>query len=596
MKASQPTARSRPADNNGDAVIDVRNVQKNFAARRGPVHALRGISFRLRKGRITALVGPDGAGKSTLLRLLAGLYRPDSGTAHVLGFDVARQPLQVQASLGYMPQQFGLYADLSVQENLDLYADLQGVPVPQRRQRYAGLMRLTGLAPFLDRLARHLSGGMQQKLGLACTLVRLPELLLLDEPTAGVDPVSRRELWSIIRRVVRDHGGNVLLSTTYLDEAERCDDVLLLDAGQLLDQGPPGEFSDRLRGRVWRGSAPGLAARDLQALLLDQRGVVDAVVDGDRVRMVMDEGSGAAPPLPPGRAEIEWEQTPPRFADAFLTRLQTAKRPRQTAPTPAFDRSPAEHGMRGEEQVIRVDNLQRRFGDFYAVKGLSFAVSRGEIFGLIGGNGAGKSTTFRMLCGILPASGGHLQVLGTNMRKAAARARARIGYMSQHFSLYRDLSVLENLRFFGNAYGLPTQRRRQRIQEALGQFDLESWRHSASGSLPPGYRQRLALAASLLHQPEILFLDEPTSGVDPLARREFWKRINRLATGGVTVMVTTHFMEEAEYCDRLGIMVAGQLRMLGTPSEIKRRAGDADHPLPSFEDAFIRVISGDPER
>jgi len=565
------------------------DVSKAFHVGAREIPALRRVSLQIGHGRVTGLIGPDGAGKTTLMRLAAGLIMPDAGTLRVLGIDVADDPLAVQSAIGYMPQRFGLYEDLTVQENLNLYADLQGVPHELRPDRYAELLRMVGLAPFTDRLAGRLSGGMKQKLGLACTLVSPPRLLLLDEPTVGVDPVSRRELWAIVYRLVREQGTSVLLSTAYLDEAERCDEVILLHQGRLLGQGAPADFSSPLAGHSYLLSAD-VPKRRLQTQLAGLPGVVDAIIAGESVRVVTREAGppdiGRLTETVPG---LQVRSVAPTFEDAFVTLLRSAEH------SAAADLATLAGGVRsgvpaGGGTVISVDRVQRRFGAFYAVKGVSFEVRQGEVFGLLGANGAGKSTTFRMLCGLLPASGGRVRVAGHDLRHAAARARARIGYMAQRFSLYVNLSVRQNLAFFANAYKLPRARRADRIRWALQGFDLADYADLPSGDLSLGYKQRLALAAALMHEPEILFLDEPTSGVDPLARREFWQRINLLAESGVTVLVTTHFMDEANYCDRLLIMAEGETLAQGTPAEMKARFRTAELPDPTMEDAFIGLI------
>ncbi|MEJ2344222.1 MAG: ATP-binding cassette domain-containing protein [Gammaproteobacteria bacterium] len=576
-----------PGDTSDERVLQVRRVSKRFTAGKRQVHALRDVTLDARAGLITGLLGPDGAGKTTLMRLSAGLLEPDAGEIRVLGLDAAKQSLAVQATIGYMPQRFGLYEDLTVQENLDLYADLQDVAEDQRPQRYRELMHMTGLAPFTGRLAGRLSGGMKQKLGLACTLVRPPRLLLLDEPTVGVDPVSRRELWQIIDRLVRKERMSVLLSTAYLDEAERCDEVALLHEGQLFGHGAPGTFTARMGGRVFLVSSASLRKRPLQERLTARNGIVDAVIQGERVRIVTAD---AAQPAIDDPADAEVAATEPRFEDTFVALLK-GERPSAGAVPPNHRAATGAVPARAQPgPVIRVQHLQRRFGDFYAVKDVSFEVDAGEVFGLLGANGAGKSTTFRMLCGLLPASGGELSVAGLDLRHARATARARIGYMSQKFSLYGNLTVGENLQFFASAYGLTGSRCSERVRWAQAQFALEPVTDTTSADLPLGYKQRLALACALMHEPDILFLDEPTSGVDPLARREFWRRINALAEDGVTVLVTTHFMEEAEYCDRLAIMDAGEILALGTPEAIKAGCHDGQHPQPSLEDAFIQLL------
>jgi ABC-2 type transport system ATP-binding protein len=428
---------------------------------------------------------------------------------------------------------------------------------------------------------------MKQKLGLACTLVRSPELLVLDEPTVGVDPLSRRDLWRIIRQLVHERGLTVLVSTSYLNEAERCDRSIVLHEGRVLAQGAPGEVSQRAAGRTFlAGPPPGQTTRGLQARLLDQRGIVDAVPEGGRVRFVRASQDGMSPAGALGDAEVV--PTPAQFEDGFMVLLREATGPGQAvAGAMTLDRPP---GRQEGEAVVTVRDLVRRFGAFTAVDHVSFEVRAGEIFGLLGPNGAGKTTTFRMLCGLLPASGGTLRVAGVDLHRARASARQRIGYVAQKFSLYGQLSVIQNLEFFASAYGLHGRRRRERIGWALRQFELERFLRLASGELPGGYRQRLAMAVALLHEPEILFLDEPTSGADPLARREFWRRITALAEQGVTVIVTTHFMVEAEYCDRVAIMDAGRVLAQGTPADV--RGWDRPEPghVPTMEDAFIAIV------
>ncbi len=594
-----------------NTILVGRDIRKTFRRDTGEiVHALDGVSLEVEHGTLTALVGPDGAGKTTLIRLAAGLMTANGGELKILGVDVAADPQQVQDRIGYMPQKFGLYEDLSVQENLDFYADLHGVTAEERRERYPRLMEMTALGPFTQRLAGRLSGGMKQKLGLACTLVRAPELLLLDEPTVGVDPLSRRELWEIIRQLVNDQGLTVLLSTSYLDEAERCDRVIVIHQGRVLAQGHPSDVSGLAAGRVFVAAPPaGRKAREFQARLLDHPGVVDAVPEGGRVRFVR-----AADTDPSARREISFDDVvatpvPPRFEDGFMVLLQqgTDKETRRQGvkdidqETRRKGEGETEHfrslspslpvSLSSEgDAVVQVRDLVRQFGSFAAVNHISFDVQRGEIFGLLGPNGAGKTTTFRMLCGLLPATSGTLRVAGVDLRRARASARQRIGYVAQKFSLYGQLSVTENLEFFASAYNLRGARKRDRIDWALQQFDLAPLAGLPSGNLPGGFKQRLAMAAALLHGPEILFLDEPTSGADPLARREFWRRITALSEQGVTAVVTTHFMEEAEYCDRVAIMDAGRMLAQGTPAEIRSRALSEEEREPTMEDAFIAVV------
>jgi len=574
---------------NQDALA-LTSVSKSFYIDERHIQALDDISFTIKRGQVTGLIGPDGAGKTTLMRLLSGLLIADSGDIRVLGLNALTQSLDIQSKVGYMPQRFGLYEDLSVQENLDLYADLQGVSYKDRPTRYKQLMKMTGLTPFNQRLAGRLSGGMKQKLGLACTLVRSPELLLLDEPTVGVDPLSRRELWHIVYQQVQEKGMTVLVSTAYLDEAERCSDVILMHEGKLLGQGTPSMFSQAVSGRTYQVSASNLSHRQLQEKLNQTAGVLDALSEGESVRIVTEVKKNQDAIATQIKAQhddlynLQVTAVPPRFEDAFIAKLKTKNNQLQT---PSIEIS---IGGNINEEVISVTNLQRRFGDFLAVNNVSFNVRRGEIFGLLGANGAGKSTMFRMLCGLLPASAGQLTVAGYNLRQAPAKTRNRIGYMAQKFSLYSNLSVLQNLKFFSSAYGLYGSFQQKRLQWALSTFDLSIYQNTNAGNLALGYKQRLSFAAALMHEPEILFLDEPTSGVDPLARREFWTRTNALAEAGVTVLVTTHFMEEANYCDRLVIMANGEVLAEGTPKAMKSAASSPEKSAPTMEDAFIQLI------
>ena len=516
---------------------------------------------------------------------------PTAGTVTVLGLDSVIDTIDIQSRVGYMPQKFGLYQDLTVKENMDLYADLQGVPPSQRKDRYHRLLQMTGLEPYTRRRAGALSGGMKQKLGLACSLIKSPEMLLLDEPTVGVDPISRRELWKIVYELVEKDGIGVLLSTAYLDEAERCDHVVVLHEGEKLAEGTPREFKERVKQRVALVDPPtDIKPRQIQTSLIGRAHIVDATIRSGKVRVVTDVyGTEAVVDALPEKWSATIKSTPPTFEDAFMTLIPHKESRFQIN---SVDETSGKTIL-NEEVVVQTRLLQKFFGDFEAVKGLTFEVRRGEIFGLLGPNGAGKSTTFRMLCGLLNASSGEISVAGHDLRNSPSRARSRLGYMAQQFSLYSQLSVQENLNFFGKAYGLGGDRLRLRLEWAFTEFGLDKWRDKAAGQLPGGYKQRLAMAASLLHEPEILFLDEPTSGVDPLARREFWLRINGFAEQGVTVVVTTHFMEESEYCDRMLIMSLGESLAVGTPSEIRALAHSKENPEPTIEDAFIALAQGD---
>jgi ABC-2 type transport system ATP-binding protein len=561
-----------------------------------PPHvALDGISAAIEPGMITGLVGPDGAGKTTLLRLMAGLLRPSGGRVVVLGHDMATDAAAAHPSIGYMPQRFGLYTDLSVAENLDLFADLHTMTRTLRAERIARLLHFTGLAPFTERLAGQLSGGMKQKLGLACALLSRPRLLLLDEPSVGVDPASRRELWSIVSAMLQegsDEGMGVVWATAYLDEAARCGRVLLLHQGALLVDAPPAEFLAQLQGRVFRLTLPDTQRRVIARRAALDPAVLDAQVAGDTLRVVLRAGAGV--PTAEALGGVQLQAVPPRFEDGFIDRLAPPTPP--SIPLTQGDGEGWVMGLDGAQHTIVVRDLVRRFGAFTAVDHVTFSVQRGEIFGLLGPNGAGKSTIFRMLCGLLPPTAGTAQVAGLDMLRAPAAARARIGYMAQRFSLYAELSVRENLRFFARVYGLNRIAQLQAIDNALDRFDLADEANSVARDLPLGLKQRLALAASLLHGPDILFLDEPTSGVDPLTRREFWTRIGVLADCGVTILVTSHFMDEAEYCDRLGIVNQGRLAAVDTPGALRARVRTDALPDPTLEDAFIELVQADAAR
>jgi ABC-2 type transport system ATP-binding protein len=574
-----PTAAPSPAS---QPAARVARLVKRF----GTTTALDGITAELPAGKILGLVGPDGAGKTTLIRLLAGLMEPTAGSVQVLGHTPSAEGGSTQAETGYMPQRFGLYEDLSVLDNLNLYANLRALDAVAREQRFAQLLKFTDLGPFTARLAGQLSGGMKQKLGLACALLGRPRLLLLDEPGVGVDPLSRRELWRMVSELVAG-GVTVLWSTAYLEEAERCAYIWLLDAGRLLYDGPPRELSARVRGRVFRRRVPPGRARQAAEEELARAGVLDAVIQGASVRVVAR----------PGAAEefqgSDYEPVAPRLEDAYVELLGGARKGESLLARGWPEASTGAQPGVPDGVLVRADALTRRFGDFIAADHVGFQVRAGEIYGLLGPNGAGKSTTFRMLCGLLKPTSGDASVAGVNLLHAASRARARLGYMAQKFSLYGDLSVAQNLDYFADIYGLTRPAKHERVQAMIAIFELAPHLHGNAALLPLGFKQRLALACATLHAPRVLFLDEPTSGVDPLMRREFWHHISALTTRGVAVVVTTHFMEEAEYCDRIGLIWRGRKIAEGTPDELKSRARTPQHPDPTLEDAFITLVEGE---
>ncbi|NYT25587.1 ABC transporter ATP-binding protein [Alcaligenaceae bacterium] len=568
-----------------NAAVVIEALNKNFSN----VQALQDLNASIHYGRLTGLVGPDGAGKTTLMRILTGLLEPNTGRATVAGYDVVQDNEAIHVITGYMPQRFGLYEDLSVMENMRLYAQLRGMDADRHTELFAELLNFTRLGPFTERLAGKLSGGMKQKLGLACALMARPKVLLLDEPGVGVDPVSRQDLWRMVQALT-DEGMAVVWSTAYLDEAERCESVLLLNQGQLLFDGPPQTLTAQLEGRSFRLQNVGSQRRAVLTQALNLDAVSDGVIQGAGVRIVLR--AGAQPESIQTLADQVQEAltpVPARFEDAFIDLLGGG--PGGTSAL--AERLPVVE--LGSDIAVSCRNLTKRFGNFTATDNVSFDVQKGEIFGLLGPNGAGKSTTFKMLCGLLKPTDGEAQVVGHDLRQATGAAKSKLGYMAQKFSLYGLLSVRQNLEFSAGVYGLERQTRRERIEEMIDTFDLGNWLSATPDSLPLGLKQRLALACSLMHRPPVLFLDEPTSGVDPITRREFWTHINGLARKGVTIMVTTHFMDEAEYCDRVALLSRARLIALDTPDALKQRAATAETPDPTMEDAFIHMVESDPQ-
>lgn len=564
--------------------IELDALEKRFAGATAP--AVARLSLTITSGGVTGLVGPDGAGKTTLMRMLAGLLTPSHGSIKVLGLNPVTEEGQLHAILGYMPQKFGLYEDLTVQENLNLYADLRGVTGETRRLTFERLLSFTDLTHFTDRLAGKLSGGMKQKLGLACTLIGQPNVLLLDEPGVGVDPISRRELWRMVHELA-DEGMLILWSTSYLDEAEQCREVLLMNQGVVMYQGAPKALTTNMAGRTLLVSDRAGNNRQLLQRALRLPLISDGVIQGKSVRLILAKQAGRialAEAL--DRPAAELEDTEPRFEDAFIDLLGGGPGGKQAL----ADIMPRISGTPGET-VIEARELTKKFGAFAATDGVSFKVTRGEIFGLLGPNGAGKSTTFKMMCGLLVPTAGQALVLGMDLKTSSGKARQHLGYMAQKFSLYGNLTVEQNLRFFSGVYGLRGKRQRQKMAEMSRAFDFAPIYRQTPDSLPLGFKQRLALACSLMHEPDILFLDEPTSGVDPLTRREFWLHINGMVDKGVTVMVTTHFMDEAEYCDRIGLVYHGRLITSGTPDELKRQTVSEQTPNPTMEQAFIELVA-----
>ena len=478
--------------------VKILNLTKSF----GKIRAVDSLSLDIEKGKITGLIGADGSGKTTLIRLITGLLIPDGGEITVLGLNPAAQKEELSTKIGYMPQKFGLYEDLSIEENLQLYADLKKLPY-----EFDELLEFTKLMPFKTRLAGALSGGMKQKLGLACALMGSPDFLVLDEPSVGVDPISRHDLMEMVRKLITPDT-TVLWSTAYLDEAHSFDTAVVLDKGKVIYNGKPDDL-----------------ARDTKEF----------------EEKVIDLMGG-------------YKKEPSKVAQNYVIQESNLS------------------------CTVEADNLEKRYGNFYAVKNNSFCIQRGEIFGLLGPNGAGKSTSFKMMCGLAKPTGGTAKIMGIDILENPSKARSNLGYMAQKFSLYGNLTLRQNLEFFASVYGINFLNKDKRVDEIIDIFNFHDIQDMKSQDLPLGFKQRLSLACAVIHNPPILFLDEPTSGVDVIARREFWNHITSLAKLGVTILVTTHFMDEAEYCK-------GETIALGTPYELKTKA-NADN----MEQAFVNLI------
>ncbi len=543
--------------------ILARGLTKRYRA----VEAVRGIDLEVRAGEIFGLIGPDGAGKTSTFQILGGVVEATAGTAELLG----QRPREAREHVGYLTQTFSLYPDLSVAENLRYIGKLRRVPAPEIEHRGQHYLTMFGIERFLDRLAGRLSGGMKQKLALACALVAEPRVLLLDEPTTGVDPVSRREFWDALAQL-SSQGITILLATPYLDEAERCHRVALMHEGRIHRTGTPAELREGLglgrlevRAADLRRASAALAARD---------GVADVQRFGDRLDvMVRDVAAGEQTIrqalVAAGLAVEGLRARPPTLENAFVATLRGLEDDRPVAPFPGRRASASPDPA----VAIGARGLRKTFGDFEAVKGFDLEVRYGEVYGLLGANGAGKTTTIKMLCGLLEPTSGQVRLAGEVGQLRSADVRQQVGYMSQRFSLYDDLTIEENLDFFAGVYQVPADIRAARQRWVLDFAGLADRGRQLTGSLPGGWKQRVAFGAAIMHEPRVVFLDEPTSGVDPIARRAFWAMINQLADQGTAILVTTHYLEEAEQCNRLGFMVAGELVAEGTPSGVKAAQG-----------------------
>ncbi|MCG3674299.1 ATP-binding cassette domain-containing protein [Aliarcobacter butzleri] len=556
-------------------IISASNLEKTFTDN---TNAIKKINFSIFSGKITGIVGPDGAGKTTLIRMLTGLLAPTFGELKVLNYNMPNTSSDFLQQIGYMPQKFGLYEDLTVYENLKLYSDLQNIE--NSNNRIDELLTFTSLKKFQDRLTGKLSGGMKQKLGLACALIKKPKLLLLDEPGVGVDPISRIELWEIVQKLLENDIA-VVWSTSYLDEAQNCDEVILLNEGNCLYQGTPQNLKENMKDRVFLISGIFLQKRETLTKILEQDEILDAVLVGSKIRINLKKNTTLSKEFIYKLGEdVKIEAIEPIFEDCFVDILNIKTKAH----------SQLVENMKNIEKsslkLIEAKNLTKKFGNFVATDNIDFEIGNGEIFGFLGPNGAGKSTTFKMLCGLLTPTFGTAKVLGEDLYKSNSNIKNSIGYMAQKFSLYGNLKIKDNLDFFSGIYGLKNKKREEKIEEMVEIFDFKNYLHLNANSLPLGIKQRLSLACSVMHEPKVLFLDEPTSGVDPITRKEFWTHINGMVKKGVSIMVTTHFMDEAEYCDKIMLIYKGKNIASGTPDELKALVG----PNASMQDAFITLV------
>lgn len=582
--------------------------------------------------RLISLTGPDGAGKSTLLKLICGIIAPDCGEIKFAGFTPSGENKEFVRANGYMSQSLGLYEELSVWQNLNIFAGLKGLDLKDGEEYLRGLLRRVGLLSFKDYAVDSLSGGMKQKLGVACAIAARPRLLVLDEPTVGVDPLSRSELWAIVREYLDQSGAKCIFSTAYFDEAADADLTLILLGGKIIAQERAAKITAALRDRTFR-----ICSEDYQSLarrlmfktqrFLKNSPLIDICPRDGSVDLLSEEpislrdlqeflnaslsgndedSSGESTARENGGGEnfkISNENEGAKFdenKDAKFNENESAKfklSPREASLEDAYiflnkaEIGAANFGYEKKsfdaaQTVIKVRDVSKKFGSFTAVENTSFEVKKGEIFGLLGPNGAGKTTTFRMICALLGMSGGEISVMGEDLRYAKSSIRSRIGYVSQKFSLYKKLSCYQNLEYFGRSYGIGGAALKRRIEELLSEFGLQRLRNETWQNLPFGAGRNLSMACALIHRPEILFLDEATSGADPLSRRLFWNRINALARTGVSVVVTTHFMEEAEYCDRFLIQDRGKILVLGSPDEVCVQHGRRL----SVQQAFINEV------
>jgi ABC-2 type transport system ATP-binding protein len=564
---------TRPAASPPEVVVRVSGFVKRYKQHR----AVDRLDLTVQRGEIYGLIGPDGAGKSSVMKAIAGVLRYEEGSAEVFGtlVDSERAAERVKPRIGFLPQGLGLnlYPELSVEENIDFFARLRLVPEPELRKRKSRLLAITRLDRFRGRLMKQLSGGMKQKLGLICTLIHEPELAILDEPTTGVDPVSRRDFWAILAEWQADKGMTALVSTAYMDEAARFHRLSFLSHGRVLASGTPAAVQSLVPGLVVTfESSPQLEA---VARLKHRYAQVESLGPLLHVFTPEREPEAAVAGIRHALENLPLEHVrtdEPELEDVVVA-LLLKEREEQPGVSAGSDHSARPAGRQQLDGLaVEAKELIRDFGSFRAVDRVSFDMKQGEIFGLLGANGAGKTTVIKMLTGIVPPTAGEGRVAGADMRTAGGAIKERIGYMSQAFSLYLDLTVIENIRLFAGIYGLARREAQQRMEWIVEMAGLTGYENDRTGRLPMGVRQRLALGCALVHSPRVLFLDEPTSGVDPIGRRRFWELLSRLAREeGVAILITTHYLSEAEHCDRLALMYAGRIVAEGTPAHLKRQ-------------------------
>jgi ABC-2 type transport system ATP-binding protein len=562
-------------------VIEAHRLTKRYQDR----NAVDSLSLSVKKGEILGLIGSDGAGKTTTLQMLCGILDPTEGRATVLGYNTVRDAAEVTSRIGYMSQTFSLYGRLSVEENLEFLADLHRVPEAVRRERKTRLLEFARLQAHRTRLARDLSGGMQKKLALCTALMHQPDLLVLDEPTTGVDPVSRREFWEILYQALVE-GATIVVSTPYMDEAERCTRVALLHEGRLIACDAPTQLRGQLPGLMFEVSAD--PQRRALSILQEALPQARPSLFGQQIHLYLEEGAFDADALcgiieRQGVSVRQIRMVHPSLEDVLAARISAG------APAPAVPMF-STRGSVPTGAAVEAADLTMRFGGFMAVDRLSFSVRRGEIFGFLGPNGSGKTTTIRILCGLLTPTSGKAIVAGRTVGEENQAVKSRVGYMSQRFSLYPDMTVRENIDFFSGVYGVPRAQLPDRREWALNLAGLKGEERRPTRSLSGGMKQRLALSCAVLHEPEVVFLDEPTAGVDPFSRRRFWDLIYSLSDQGITVFVTTHYMDEAEHCHTLGLLYHGRLIAIGSPDELRSgmRAGEV---LEVACDQPIRALS-----